>query len=125
MTQVLRSRGLLIVTVTSVAPWRRRLGLVLLRGRDPQSDSRAVFEPSRAPHIRFFNPGFTRSMIVTADLPPVEVGGHSRGLIRDAPWLGQRFSYGEARRPNRWPERALPSISATTIYAVAHQDVIL
>jgi methionine biosynthesis protein MetW len=125
MARVLRPGGLLIVTVPNVAYWRRRVDMVLLGRWNPVGDDRAVSEPWRDPHIRFFNPGSMRRMIATAGLSPIEVGGHSGGLFRDVPWLSQRFRHSGASRPYRWLERALSSLFGASVHAVARQDVTL
>jgi SAM-dependent methyltransferase len=125
MARVLRPSGLLTVTVANVAYWRRRVDMVLLGRWNPVGDDPAVSEPWRDPHIRFFHPGSMRRMIATVSLSPIEVGGHSGGLIRDVPWLSRRFRHREASRPYRWLERALPSLFGASLHAVARQDVTL
>jgi 2-polyprenyl-6-hydroxyphenyl methylase/3-demethylubiquinone-9 3-methyltransferase len=123
MARVLRPGGLLIVTVPNVAYWRRRVDMVLLGRWNPVGDDRSVSEPWRDPHIRFFNPGSIRRIIAAAGLSPVVVGAHAGGVLRDVPWLSQRFRHDEASRPYRWLERVLPSLFGAGVYAVARLDV--
>lgn len=122
MARVLRPGGVLIVTVPNVAYWRRRLDLALLGRWHPMGDDRSVSEPWRDPHIRFFNPGSMRRMVTAAGLTPIVVGGHGGAMLRDVPWLGKRLHGTEASRPYRWLERAIPSLLAARVHAVARRD---
>jgi hypothetical protein len=97
--------------------------MVLLGRWNPVGDDRSVSEPWRDPHIRFFNPGSIRRIIAAAGLSPVVVGAHAGGVLRDVPWLSQRFRHDEASRPYRWLERVLPSLFGAGVYAVARLDV--
>lgn len=119
MGRVLRPGGLLIVTVPNVAYWRRRVDMALLGRWNPVGDDRAVSEPWRDPHIRFFTSGSIRRMVAAAGLSPLEVGAHGGGVLRDVPWLSQRFRHGDASRPYRWLERALPTLFGATLHVVA------
>ncbi len=123
MARVLRPGGVLIVTVPNVAYWRRRLDLALLGRWHPMGDDRGVSEPWRDPHIRFFNPGSMRRIIIAAGLTPIVVSGHGGAMLRDVPWLGRRVHGGEASRPYRWLEQAIPSLFAARVYAVARRVV--
>lgn len=125
MARVLRPGGVLIVTVPNVAYWRRRLDLALLGRWHPMGDDRGVSEPWRDPHIRFFNPGSMRRMVIAAGLTPIVVSGHGGAMLRDVPWLSRRLRGGDASRPYRWLERAIPSLFAARVYAVARRDVTL
>lgn len=125
MGRVLRPGGLLIVTVPNVAYWRRRLDLALLGRWNPLGDDRAVSEPWRDPHIRFFNPGSMRRMIAATGLSPIAVGGHAGGVLRDVPWLSGRFRGGEASRLYRWVEKAMPSLFGAAVHAIARKNVTL
>lgn len=124
MARVLRPGGVLIVTVPNVAYWRRRLDLALLGRWNPLGDDRGVAEPWRDPHIRFFNPGSMRRMVAAAGLTSIVTGGHGGAMLRDVPWLGGRLQASEGSRPYRWLERAIPSLFAAHLYAVARRDVI-
>lgn len=124
MARVLRTGGVLIMTVPNVAYWRRRLDLTLLGRWNPMGDDRSVSEPWRDPHIRFFDLGSMRRMVAAAGLTPIAVGGIGGAMLRDVPWLGRRFNHDDASRSYRWLERALPSLFALRVYAVARRDFI-
>jgi SAM-dependent methyltransferase len=119
MFRVLRGDGLLLATVPNVAYWRRRLDLALLGRWNPLGDDLSVREPWRDPHIRFFNAGALKRMLLSVGFSPVEVGGHEGSFIRDIPWVG----------PARWPrepskryqraEKVLPSLLGNRLNAVA------
>ena len=123
MSRVLRPGGLLNVTVPNVAYWRPRGDMALMGRWDPVRDDRAVSEPWRDQHIRSFNAGSMRRMIVAAGRSPVVVGAHAGGVLRDVPWLSPRFRHGEPSRPYRWLESALPALFGATLHAVTRRVV--
>jgi hypothetical protein len=113
MARVLRPGGLLIVTVPNVAYWRRRLELLLLGRWNPLGDNRAVLEPWRDPHIRFFNRGSMRRMIASADLPPIVVGGHGSAMLIRLPEVAIAAL-----------ARVFPSLFGERLHAVARGQVL-
>jgi SAM-dependent methyltransferase len=86
--RVLKPGGVLAVSTPNVAYWRRRLDLALLGRWNPFGSSIAVSEPWRDPHIRFFNPGSIRRLLVKMGFEDVCVRGTGGGLLLDVPWLG-------------------------------------
>lgn len=61
-------------------------------------------------------------MIAAAGLSPDVVGAQAGGVLRDVPWLSQRFCHGEASRPHRWLASMLPTLFGATLHAATRQD---
>jgi SAM-dependent methyltransferase len=119
--RVLVPYGVLVVTTPNVAYWKRRFDLAL-RGRwNPYGYSRAVEEPWADPHIRFFNPGALRRLLVKAGYTVEHVGGHSGSLIGDMPLLGRMFfPDGSRASPTyRRLEARAPGLLGCFLHAVA------
>jgi SAM-dependent methyltransferase len=119
MFRVLRGDGLLLATVPNVAYWRRRLDLALLGRWNPLGDDLSVREPWRDPHIRFFNAGALKRMLLSVGFSPVEVGGHEGSFVRDIPWVGPARWPREPSRLYQRAEKALPSLLGNRLNAVA------
>lgn len=117
--RVLKRGGLLIATVPNVAYWRRRVDLVALGRWNPLGDDRAVDEPWRDPHVRFFNPGSLQRMLSNSGFERVRVFGHDGALLRDVPWIGPRLGRSATSSGYRAVERLLPSLLAYRLYGVA------
>jgi len=118
--RVLRPGGVLIATTPNVAYWRRRLDLALLGRWNPFGYSLAVERPWGDPHIRFFNPGSLRRLLLEVGFAPVLVGGHSGSVLRDLPWIGRRLAPPDgASAFYRRLEDAVPSLFGCFLNAVA------
>lgn len=119
MFRVLRGGGLLLATVPNVAYWRRRLDLMLLGRWNPLGDDLSVREPWRDPHIRFFNAGALKRMLLSVGFSPVEIGGHEGSFVRDIPWVGPARWRREPSKLYQRAEKALPSLLGNRLNAVA------
>lgn len=119
MYRVLVPGGVLAATVPNIAYWRRRVDLALLGRWNPLGDQFSVEQPWRDPHVRFFNPGSLRRMLVRQGFHSVHVFGVEGGLLKDTPWIGRRFRRGGA--VYRRVERLLPSLFGFRLCAVAYK----
>ncbi len=120
--RVLKPKGVLIATVPNVAYWRRRIDLALLGRWHPGGDNLAVEQPWRDPHIRFFNPGALRRMLIRAGFNSVQVGGHEGSLIGDIPWIGSRLRGARSSYAYQLLERFIPSLLGLRLHAIAHKS---
>jgi SAM-dependent methyltransferase len=103
LCRVLRPGGVLLVTATNVAYWRRRLDQVL-PGEDTQGGA--------------FSPGSLRRMLLEAGFSLVGVEGQDGAIARHLPLAG-RFSKGRASTPYRLAERLFPSLLGSRVGAFA------
>jgi SAM-dependent methyltransferase len=118
--RVIVPHGSLIITTPNVAYWRRRLDLGLLGRWNPLGYEQAVAEPWADPHIRFFNPGSLRRLLVKAGYEVEHLGGHGGSIGGDVPWLGHALFPQGARASwlYRQLEELLPSLFGCFLHAV-------
>lgn len=118
MYRVLRPGGVLLVTVPNVSYWRRRVDLAVLGRWNPFGDDLSVAQPWRDPHVRFFNPGSMRRMLLQAGFTTVGVEGHGGAVLRDLP-VARRFWKGRPSATYQAAERLLPSLLGLRVGAFA------
>lgn len=111
--RVLRSGGVLIVTVPNAAYWHRRAELAVLGRWNPYGDDRSITEPWRDPHIRFLTRKTLLNVIKRAGFGKVSVGGHGGGI----PWLRHRSAVVD--KSYRVLEKHWPALLASNLTAVA------
>jgi 2-polyprenyl-6-hydroxyphenyl methylase/3-demethylubiquinone-9 3-methyltransferase len=129
MARILRPGGVAIISVPNIAYWRRRVDFALLGRWNPMGDARSVSEPWRDPHIRFFNRGILRRMLLDAGFEGVSVKGYGGTVLGDIPVLRRL-----CRRHGGWAvpdwrpnpvyaafERAFPSLFGYRLCAVARR----
>jgi methionine biosynthesis protein MetW len=121
MKRVLKPGGVLIATTPNVAYWRRRLDLALLGRWNPFGYGLAVEQPWADPHIRFFNPGSLRRLLVAGGFSAVNVAGHRGSLLGDVPWIGRRLAVEQGSPPYRALERMWPALFGCFLNAVARK----
>jgi SAM-dependent methyltransferase len=109
IARVLRPGGILIASVPNIAYWRRRADFALLGRWNPLGDELSVAEPWRDPHIRFFNRGILRRMLLGAGFGRVAVGGYGGTVLGDVPGLRRL-----CRRHGGW---AVPDWHPNPLYA--------
>jgi hypothetical protein len=63
-------------------------------------------------------------MIASADLSLIVVGCHAGGVLRDVPWLSNRYRHDDASRPYRWLEKVVPSLFGAEVHAVARRHIL-
>jgi SAM-dependent methyltransferase len=118
--RVLKPGGVLLATVPNIAYWRRRVDLALLGRWHPLGDSLSVQQPWRDPHIRFFNPGALRRMLIGSGFASTYVGGHEGTLIGDLPLI-RRFRRLESRWLYQRLEGLVPSLFGAHLHAIARK----
>jgi hypothetical protein len=116
--RVLKEGGVLLATVPNMAFWRLRADFVVMGRWNPQGDFLSLEQPWRDPHIRFFNTGTLRRMLVHAEFTNVKIGGINGGFLSCIPVL-RRASALEPCPVYRLLERAIPSLFGGRLYAVA------
>jgi hypothetical protein len=107
------------MSLPNVAHWRLRLDLALLGRWNPIGDDQSAHRPWRDPHVRFFGTKNLRNMLRETGFDPVEVGGLEAAFLQHVPALRRL-----ARRQTAGPvykrlTRAVPSLFARYLYAVA------
>lgn len=115
--RVLRPGGRLVACTPNVAYWRLRL--FLLHGTwNPHGDDRAIEEPWRDPHVRFFTPSTLARMLRSAGFTAVDASAHG-GRFRDH--VSTRpTAYGRGRL---YPllERGAPSLLGAVVLVTAER----
>jgi 2-polyprenyl-6-hydroxyphenyl methylase/3-demethylubiquinone-9 3-methyltransferase len=118
IARVLRHGGIALITVPNVAYWRRRTDLAMFGRWNPTGDDQSTQAPWRDPHIRFFQMSALRQMLQQSGFDQVEVAGHGGGVLRDLPGL-RRFGHGGVSRFYTRLERAVPTLFAGRLHAIA------
>lgn len=119
IARVLSPSGVLVVTVPNAVFWRRRTDLVLGRW-NPGGDDRAILEPWRDPHLRFFTLRALEAMLTGAGFSSVQVGGHGGAFVRNLPAV-RRLGRGGVSGGYRRLERRAPSLLAARLTGVARK----
>jgi 2-polyprenyl-3-methyl-5-hydroxy-6-metoxy-1,4-benzoquinol methylase len=99
LRRLVRPGGTVLITVPNATYWRRRLDFALLGRWNPDGDERAVTEPWRDPHIRFFTPSTLGAFLRAAGFREVRVVGVAGSLLHDIPVV-RRFA-SETHRSSR------------------------
>lgn len=120
IARVLRQDGVLVVATPNAAYWRRRVELGLFGRFNPYGDERAMVEPWRDPHLRFFTAWSLRRMLEAAGLRLSELSGFNGALLRDLPRL-RALGRGRSSPAYRALERTAPSLLALSLVAVARK----
>jgi SAM-dependent methyltransferase len=115
--RVLRPGGTLVASTPNAAYWRLRADL--LRGVwNPHGDERAIDEPWRDPHIRFFTPASLERMLRRAGFRTVAVGAHGGRFLDHL--TSRPTAFGQSRL-YRAAARRRPALLGATIHAVAER----
>lgn len=120
IARVLRPGGVLVVAIPNAAYWRRRLELGLFGRFNPYGDEKAMTEPWRDPHLRFFTAWSLRRMLEAAGLRVSELSGFNGAFLRDLPRL-RALGRGRSSLAYRALERQAPSLLALSLAAAARK----
>ena len=127
MKRVLAPGGLLLLTTPNTAYWRLRMDMCVLGKWNPLGDDKAVEQPWRDPHIRFFTVDALSNMLKAAGFEDVEVSGCKGHLIKSLPGV-QRLLGAYLPEQASWPYRKLqalwPSALAARLYSLARTSAV-